>query len=391
MPASKNINTKLWNIHNWVGLYAGIFIAVLSVTGVLALFKVEIDEAINPNYFKIDTPTETTNLHPDVNTLIDSLKNEYGASNLESITPSLDESKNWIIRFNQVIWKPYPRKIFHQIFFNPYQGKIVGVRDYAKTWGHYIRHIHARLFIGQVGRIWAGLGGMALLVSTITGILIYGHFMKRQFFGAIRNKNLKLRSADFHKVIGMTTLLFNLMISVTGAWLGLQFILQPALQIKSPEQYKRTEKPISPEDDLAYPVDYVKAFETSRTLFPDLSPRIIRESKGGSRKITIRGNVPKTAYQNSINYIVLDKRDYHELGRYDIREKSLHNKLYYAQEGLHYGDFGGIWVKVIYSFFGLTSGILAILGFVLYLERTKSKQKKKVNYKTTGKKVWRWT
>lgn len=89
-------------------------------------------------------------------------------------------------------------------------------------------------------------------------------------------------------------------------------------------------------------------------------------------------------------YIVLDKTDYRELSRYDVREESMHDKLYYAQEGLHYGDFGGIWVKVIYSFFGLTSGVLSILGFVLYLERTKSKQKRKVNYKTTFKKVGLW-
>ena len=215
--------------------------------------------------------------------------------------------------------------------------------------------------------------------------------MKRQFFGAIRNKNLRLKSADYHKVIGMTTLLVNLMIAITGAWLGLQAILQPALQVKNPERYKRTEKPISKEEDISYAVDYIQAFEVSRALFPDLIPTSIASSKNGSRTVTVRGDVPKTAYQNNINEIVLDKKDYSELGRYDIREKSLGDKAYYAQEGLHYGDFGGIWVKVIYSFFGLTSGVLSILGFVLYLERAKSKQRKKVNYKTTGKKVWLWS
>ena len=185
----------------------------------------------------------------------------------------------------------------------------------------------------------------------------------------------------------MTTLLFNLMIAITGAWLGLQGILQPALQITSPERYKRAEKPISKEEDIAYTVNYPEAVKMSRKLFPDLIPMSILHSKNGSRTVTVRGNVLKTAYQNNISNIVLDKKDLSELSRYDIREKSLHDKTFYIQEGLHYGDFGGIWVKVIYSFFGLTSGALSILGFVLYLERTKSKQKRKVNYKTTGRKV----
>lgn len=391
MSGSKRINKKLWSIHNWVGLYAGVVITILSVTGVVALFKVEIDEAINANYFKINTPHKTTNFYPDVTQLVDSLKSEYGEANFAGITPSLDKSKNWIVRFNVIERNPFPRAYAYQVFFNPYTGKIVGVRNRFKTFDHYIRHIHVRLFNGLLGRFWVGFGGLALLISTITGILIYGEFMKRQFFGAIRNKNLRLKSADYHKIIGMTTLLFNLMIAITGAWLGLQAILQPALQVKNPERYKRTEKPISKEEDISYAVDYIQAFKASRALFPDLIPTSIASSKNGSRTVTVRGDVPKTAYQNNINEIVLDKKDYSELGRYDIREKSLGDKAYYAQEGLHYGDFGGIWVKVIYSFFGLTSGVLSILGFVLYLERTKPKQRKKVNYKTTGKKVWLWS
>ncbi|MEM9858248.1 MAG: PepSY-associated TM helix domain-containing protein, partial [Bacteroidota bacterium] len=373
------------------GLYAGLVIAVLSVSGVAALFKVEIDEAINANYFKISANQETTDFYPDLNPLIDSLKSEYGESNFAGIIPSIDRSKNWIILFNVVKREPYPVGYAYQVFFNPYTGKVVGVRDRFKTFSHYIRQLHVRLFNGFLGRWWVGLGGIALLVSTVTGILIYGHFMKRQFFGAIRNKNLKLKSADYHKIIGMTTLMFNLMIAITGAWLGLQSILQPALLIESPERYKKIEKSISKEEDIKYTVDYIKAFKTSRELFPDLIPKSIRPSKSGSRTISVTGNVPRTAYQNNINSIVLDKRDYREVRRYDVRVKSVGDKAFYAQEGLHYGDFGGVWIKVIYSFFGLTSGVLSILGFVLYLERTKSKQKEKVNYKTTGKKVWLWS
>ena len=391
MPKSKSNSKKLWRIHSWVGLYAGIAIAVLSVTGVLALFKVEIDQAINPKYFKIDPPDSTATIHPDFNKIVDSLKLAYGPGTFGGITPSVDPSKSWQVNFFVKDKNIDFAFIHYEAFINPYTAQLIGVRNYFKTFGHYIRHIHVRLFNGLLGRFFVGFAGLALLISTVTGILIYGGFMKRQFFGAIRNKNLKLKSADYHKVVGMTTLLFNLMIAITGAWLGLQSLLQPVLQVKSPVQYKRTEKLVSKEADIAYAVDYIKAYETSRKLFPDLTPTSITASKSGSQTIIIKGDVPQTAYQKGANRIVLDKKDYAELGRYDIREKPLHDKVYYAQEGLHYGDFGGIWVKVIYTILGLTSGVLAMLGFVLYLERTKSRQKQKANYKTTGKKVWSWS
>ena len=47
---AKRLQKKMWSIHNWVGLYAGVVIAILSITGVVALFKTEIDEFVNSDY-----------------------------------------------------------------------------------------------------------------------------------------------------------------------------------------------------------------------------------------------------------------------------------------------------------------------------------------------------
>ncbi|MGO3164539.1 MAG: PepSY domain-containing protein, partial [Sphingobacteriaceae bacterium] len=49
---------------------------------------------------------------------------------------------------------------------------------------------------------------------------------------------------------------------------------------------------------------------------------------------------------------------------------------YYVQEALHFGNFGGIGLKILYAFLGLTSGFLSISGFVVFLYR---KNKKNAN------------
>ena len=162
---SKKVNKKLWSIHNWVGLYGGIVIAILSVSGVVALFKVEIDEMLNAKYFKIDNPNQNLDFHPEVGVLIDSLKLEYGEANLYDISPSLESNKKWDARFNVVKRKPRPRAFAYEVFFNPYTGEVVGRRDYFKTFGHYIRHLHVRLFTRPLGRILVVIGGLALLIS----------------------------------------------------------------------------------------------------------------------------------------------------------------------------------------------------------------------------------
>ena len=175
-----------------MGLYAGIFIAILSVSGVIALFKVENDEAINSRYIIVDWSEGTAEVHPGVNQLIDSLQHKYGRANFTGISLSLDKTRTWIFTTRIAEGDPLPKTDNYQIFFNPYTAQVVGTRDAIMTFSYYIRHLHVRLFNGFQGRWWVGLGGVALLISTVTGILIYGHFMKRQFFGAIRNKYFKL-------------------------------------------------------------------------------------------------------------------------------------------------------------------------------------------------------
>ncbi|MEM9078873.1 MAG: PepSY-associated TM helix domain-containing protein, partial [Bacteroidota bacterium] len=212
----------MWSIHNWVGVYAGVVIAVLSITGVVALFKAEIDEFVNSDYYYVQSEIKETRV--DITPVIDSLKQVYGDKSVGLITVPRSPKENWIVHvFEQnssVDIKGW------EIFVNPYSGKVIGQRDYFKSIGYFIRNVHVRLYGPFFGRYFVGLAGIALLISTITGFWIYGNFMKKQLFATIRKKSLRITMADYHKLIGVTTLVFNLMIAITGAWLGLQGLLQ---------------------------------------------------------------------------------------------------------------------------------------------------------------------
>ena len=64
------------------------------------------------------------------------------------------------------------------------------------------------------------------------------------------------------------------------------------------------------------------------------------------------GGIAKTAFVNEI-----------EPGnRYDI-----------INSQVHFGKYGGLPVKILYSLFGLSSGLLSITGFLLWLKRRKNK------------------
>ncbi|MEM0932852.1 MAG: PepSY-associated TM helix domain-containing protein [Bacteroidota bacterium] len=385
---AKRLQKKMWSIHNWVGLYAGVVIAILSITGVVALFKTEIDEFVNSDYY--DVPSDVRGERIEIAAVVDSVRQVYGDKSVGYIGVPRSPDKNWIVtaveQNSSLDIKAW------EIFVDPYTGKVVGQRDSFRSIGYFIRNIHVRLYEGLFGRYFVGIAGIALLISTLTGFWIYGNFMKKQLFATIRRKNLRITMADYHKLIGVTTLVFNLVIAITGAWLGLQGLLQRPIVGDRPGVYQPPEeKKFSKEEDAAFSVNYLEVYEASRRLFPELEPTSFAPSTNGNGVVTVRGIVPRTAFERSHFQLTLDKETLQEVHRLDIRKMGLGAKLFYIQESMHFGDWGGWMLKMVYAFFGITSGFLALTGFVVYLKRTEKKRLEKPKFVELKPLLLRWT
>ena len=350
------------------------------------MFKTELDKALNPDLFYV-TPHQSGTV--TLSQVIDSLNASYPKGSLVSVNVPQENDESWYVTYffsnSRLDFKNL------QVFINPYSGDILGVRDYYYSLAFFLRHIHVRLYEGNIGRQLVGLAGITLLISTITGFWIYGGFMKKQVFAMIRSKNLRIQMADLHKLIGVTTLLFNLMIAITGAWLGLQKYLEPAIVGERPGSYKRQELPISAASDEQFKLNYEEVLLKTRASFPEFIPSFIRPSHDGSRTVTVYGDVPRTAFERERFNITFDKEGLAELNRYDIRNATLGDKVYMVQESMHFGDYGGIILKILYTFFGLTSGFLSLTGFVVYLKRTEKNRSEKPKFIELKPLLLRWT
>ena len=244
--------------------------------------------------------------------------------------------------------------------------------------------MHVRLYEGYWGRQLVGLGGIALLIVAISGLLIYSDFMKRQPYPKVRKgRGLRILFADWHKILGISALAFNIVIAITGAWLGLQPKLMTWFSIKTPNNFK-PDVIITPEEDKKVSVQWDELLAFAKKEFPDLSPNFIRSSDDGSSTISVFGNIAGQVYERNANVLVLSKNNFKRIFKYDIREAPFSHKFYFVQEALHFGDFGGIALKILYAVLGLTSGFLSISGFVVYLYRLdKKKAEKRSPLKTT--------
>lgn len=369
--AKRNDKQLLWRIHHWAGLYAGIVIGMLSLTGALAVFIPEIDALILKHRYHARSSAQITG-DPQFGKAVDSLTSRYPEYN--SLAISLPEEADRVAEVDLIVRPPQGELLRYDFFVDAAADRVIGERNHQNSLANYLRQIHVRLYEGNWGRQLVGLAGLALLVLAVTGLMIYGNFMKKQSWPNVRKKvSLRIVMADWHKLLGISALAFNLMIAVTGAWLGLQPWLIRWFDIKAPNTYK-AEVVMKPEADKALTIDWTEVFAAVRKEFPDLNARDIITSANGSGTIMVRGNIAGLVYERDINMLVLSKAGYAPLFKYDIRQQPFSHKLYFVQEALHFGDFGGLLLKVLYTFLGLVSGFLSISGFVVYLCRRKKKQ-----------------
>lgn len=377
---AKKDGKLLWRIHHWAGLYAGIVIAVLSLTGALAVFIPEIDLFIQKQYYSVSsTPSEKLNISKSI------AKAQEQYPEMSGLIVDLPEQPGQVAGLNFFVGGDKKLGLQRYYFFvDAGKDKIVGTRDQQNSLANYMRQMHVRLYEGNWGRQLVGLGGIALLIVAITGLLIYADFMKKQPYPKIRKgRGVRILLADWHKILGITALAFNFVIAITGAWLGLQPKLMTWFNIKTPNNYKPAEV-VSADEDKTMNVHWENVLAAAKREFPDLKPNGLRASEDGSATVTVYGNIAGQAYERNANVLVLSKNNLKTVWKYDIREKPFSHKFYFIQEALHFGDFGGLTLKVLYAILGLTSGFLSISGFVVYLYRMDKKKVKKLSpLKTT--------
>lgn len=376
----------LWKIHNWVGLYAGLMIAFLSLTGAAALFRPEVDQLLNPQLTKVQPSPQRASLSKAVKEVLEMHPDKY----LFEVELPREHLDSWNIRLRPNEAEEF-NPMFWEVFVNPYTGEILGERNYFKTFSYFLRNIHVRFYEANYGRQIVGLIGLALLVSTITGFLIYGKFMEKQSFGKVRRKNMRITQADLHKYIGAAALIFNLMISISGAWLGWQSYIMTAAGKELPNAYSPDHKPLSAELDKRFVLNYDRIMDITQQAFPEMVPWDIRPSTNGDGLIHVLGDVAGQAYERRSNKLVLTKEHLEIVSRFKINEEGKLTKLYYIQEALHFGDFGGMSLKIIYAILAFTSGFLSISGFIIYLERTKKKRQEKPDFIALKPLLIRWT
>lgn len=268
--------------------------------------------------------------------------------------------------------KPLPDHI--PIKIDPKTGELYQQESQKSGFLDFVFHLHFDLFLGQVGTYLLGFVGLALLFLTVTGVILYGSYMKKLLLGAIRTRSLNLVASDAHKMVGVLSFGFQALIAFTGICLTLgklviqlyvYFELQGILELakKQQMQLQVQNKPVALASIDAVLENGRKQFQTTgenitNVIYPgsiqgDYHFLVLGEAKEGLAKF-----IPKPLLMNRSNGSLVQ-----------ALQLPWYIKLIALAGPFHFGNFGGWPVKIIYCILSFATGALAITGYIMYFIR----------------------
>lgn len=357
-PALKTV----YRWHQWLGLGAGLFLILIGCSGAIAVFKEEIDWLATPALRVPVAPPASA--APDIDALVASVRSAQPAAKLEALQLSSRAGYAHRAHLQEA------GRGSLEVFLDPATGTVRGERPlgpgYTSTLQNFIRQFHVRLLLGAWGRVFVGVFGVVLALSCVTGLWIYRGWLRNLFRLRWRGASARTRWSEVHKLVGVWSLVFNLLIGATGAVLGLENLASNIRRHwlgQSPEPAlprATTPGPSLPAGELA---------ARARAAFPDLRVQaLIFPSKPG-QPFVVRGDTAARLVARNMNYVALDPASGAVLAQADGRTARGWERLYLTFDPLHFGYFGGYWTKIPWFILGLAPGVLSLSGFWLWWRR----------------------
>jgi uncharacterized iron-regulated membrane protein len=251
-------------------------------------------------------------------------------------------------------------------YYNPYTGRLLGVRNADTYFLGWLLNLHYSLLAGTPGEYVVALLAVSLLLSTLTGLIVYRkHLLKVVLFRKpFMFTNWRTASSSLHRLVGVWSLVFNLGIAFTGFWMLRHLFTNPPTEGKA--------ETFTANLPLSYPVDtYV---QRARAALPGLVAYGVWLPHNSTESVLVFGRVAGShlLHNEYSSSVALHPATGRVVFVDDARQGSFSEQLDIIALPLHAGQYGGLLVKILYCLGGLTPALLSVTGGLLWLRRTRA-------------------
>lgn len=372
----KRSTIKAWFlVHKWTSLVSTLFLLMLCVTGLPLIFHDEIDAWLGTDHEAAlsGPPSSRAGLPLDtmLGTALASRPGEVPlfmafsqASPLLTVTtgPAPDASE----------------QAMTLLFLDRTTGKLIGPAPSGGVMD-VLLSLHTDLFLGLPGMLFLGAMGALFVLSLVSGAVLYVPFMRRLAFGTLREqRSRRVRTLDRHNLIGIVALGWMLVVGATGvinafadpltqSWQNGELAAMSAQYAGSP--------PLAPEDYGSLDA----AMASASAALPGRAPQFIAFPGGGFSTahhyaVFFQGDRPVTQYL--LTPALIDART---AALTDARAMPALNQALMLSKPLHFGDYGGLPLKLIWAVLTLATIWVLWTGLVLWWRRAPERTERRVD------------
>jgi uncharacterized iron-regulated membrane protein len=349
---------RLWSVvHTWTSLIPTLFLLLLGVTGLPLIFHHEIDELLGYD------PKPEMAAPGAAKAGVDQIARAALAHDpgrvLQYISWDKDEPGT-VIAFtnNKVDGEPDAATVKA---FDAYGAKPLGTVGGGPML--VMLKLHTDMYAGQPGKLFLGAMGLLFVIAIVSGAVLYWPFTRRLSFGTLRDgKSRRLVWFDWHNLLGAVTIAWALVVGVTGTVNTLAELML--------NQWKSTELAamVAPYAGRPPPVHLASldaAVAKAAKAAPGMNVAFIAFpgtpfTSSHHFAVFMRGDTPLTS--RLLKPVLLDGETAEVA---DARDLPLYLKALLVSQPLHFGDYGGMPLKIIWALLDVMT--IVVIGSGLYL------------------------
>ncbi len=348
---------RLWSfVHTWTSLVSMLFLLMLCITGLPLIFHDEIDDLLEREIAAPEMPA--TAPRASLDQVIAAARARFPGQYV--LFANLKQSEPLVTVALSPTPVPAPGA-FHRIIVDARSAAVLGEEAPQLDLMDFVLRVHRDMFTGLPGELFLGAMGLLFVLSLISGLVLYGPFMRKLDFGTIRRASPRLTWLDSHNLLGILAVSWMLAVGLTGIVNTLATPLfdlwraQLLPSLLSPYQGRPVAKAASVEAAVA----------KVRTLFPDRSitsvtlPTAARFGSPQHLIVWTKGSTPLSA--RMLRPVLVEAEN---AERIVAPAMPWYLQALQLSRPLHFGDYGGLPRKIVWALLDLIA--IVVLGGGLY-------------------------
>lgn len=356
---------KMWYlIHKWTSVVCMVFLLLLCLTGLPLIFHHEIDHILG---YSIEPPAlpEATQ-RASVDTIVAAARARRPGDAVQFLVRDPDEPQVWFVRLGETADAPEPSAFYT---YDARTGAFLHEYPLRQGIMYILLRLHIDLFAGLPGTLFLGFMGLLFVASLVSGVALYGPFTRTLRFGTVRwERSARIRWLDMHNLLGIVTLVWMLVVGITGV---INTLSIPIFGYWQSTQLAEMTAPYRDRPPLTEVCSVDQALAAARAAEPgkELSFMAFPGNDFASPHHFVafmQGTTPWTA--RLLTPVLIDAQTGQVI---DTRALPWYVTALLLSQPLHFGDYGGLPLKILWALLDILTIVVLGSGLYLWLKQRK--------------------